>query len=51
MSKLEKLPEKNFKFILKRMYDDIDLFGRYGDLISHANKKIIKDFSVYKKSQ
>jgi len=43
MSKLEKLPEKNFKFILKRMYDDIDRFGRNGDLISHANQKIIKD--------
>jgi hypothetical protein len=43
MSKLEKLPEKNFKFILKRMYDDIDRFGRNGDLISGANKKIVKD--------
>jgi phospholipid N-methyltransferase len=34
MSKLEKLPEKNFKFILKRMYDDIDRFGRNGDFIT-----------------
>jgi len=43
MSKLEKLPEKNFKFILKRMYDDIDRFGRNGDLISGFNQKIVKD--------
>ena len=43
MSKLKKLPEKNFKFILKRMYDDIDRFGRNGDLISGANQKIVRD--------
>lgn len=39
MSKLEKLPKKNFKFILKRIYDDIEQFGQNGDLMSGDNKK------------
>ena len=38
MSKLEKLPQKNLRFILKRMSDDI--FIR--DLFSHANQIVIK---------
>ena len=38
MSKLEKLPQKNLRFILKRMSDDI--FIR--DLFSHANQRVIK---------
>jgi hypothetical protein len=43
MSKIEKLSEKNIKFILRRMYGDIDSFGTPRDLISGANQKIIKD--------
>ena len=38
MNKLEKLPQKNLRFILKRMSDDI--FIR--DLFSHANQIVIK---------
>ena len=38
MSKLEKLPQKNLKFILKRM--DEGIFIR--DLFSHANQIVIK---------
>jgi len=43
MSKLKKLPEKNLKFILKRMKDDIDRFGRPNNFISGSNRSIIKD--------
>lgn len=38
MSKLEKLPQKNLKFILKRMHDGI--FIR--DLFSQANQRVVK---------
>ena len=43
MSKLKKLPEKNLRFILKRMKDDIDRFGRPNDFISGSNRSIIND--------
>jgi hypothetical protein len=38
MSKLEKLPQKNLKFILKRMNEGIDT----RDLFSHTNQRVIK---------
>jgi len=43
MSKLKKLPKKNHKYILKRMKDDIDRFGRPRELISGSNNAVIKD--------
>jgi len=39
MSKLEKLPQKNLKFILKRMNESLDKTS----LISHHNQKVIKE--------
>jgi len=38
MSKLEKLSQKNLKFILKRMNEGIDT----RDLFSHTNQRVIK---------
>ena len=38
MSKLEKLPQKNIKFILKRMDESINR----GDLFSHANQRQLR---------
>jgi predicted transcriptional regulator YdeE len=43
MSKLEKLPQKNLKFILKRMNEGIELFGNRRQLISSSTQKIVKD--------
>lgn len=43
MSKLEKLPQKNLKFILKRMDEGIELFGNRRQLISRSTQKIVKD--------
>jgi hypothetical protein len=43
MSKLEKLPQKNLKFILKRMNEGIELFGDKKQLISRSTQKIVKD--------
>ena len=43
MSKLEKLPQKNLKFILKRMNEGIELFGDRRQLISSSTQKIVKD--------
>jgi hypothetical protein len=39
MSKLEKLPQKNLKFILKRMNESLDKTS----LISYHNQKVIKE--------
>jgi hypothetical protein len=39
MSKLEKLPQKNLKFILKRMDEGLDKTS----LISYHNQKVIKE--------
>jgi len=51
MSKLEKLPQKNLKFILKRMDEGIDS----GDLFSHTNQRVIRqifdDIGIDVKSQ
>ena len=38
MSKLEKLPQKNLRFILKRMSDDILI----RDLFSQGNQRLIR---------
>jgi len=43
MSKLEKLPQKNLKFILKRMNEGIELFGDKKQLISSSTQRIVKD--------
>jgi predicted transcriptional regulator YdeE len=43
MSKLEKLPQKNLKFILKRMNEGIELFGDRRQLISSSTQRIVKD--------
>ena len=43
MSKLEKLPQKNLKFILKRMNEGIELLGDRRQLISSSTQKIVKD--------
>lgn len=43
MSKLEKLPQKNLKFILKRMNEGIEQFGDGRQLISSSNQKIVRD--------
>ena len=43
MSKLEKLPQKNLKFILKRMNEGIELFGDRRQLISSSTQRIVKE--------
>jgi hypothetical protein len=43
MSKFKSLSEKNMKFLLRRMYEDINNFGSTRDLISGVNQKILKD--------
>ena len=43
MSKFKNLTEKNMKFLLKRMREDIYNFGSTRHLISGANQKILKD--------
>jgi hypothetical protein len=43
MSKFKNLTEKNMKFLLKRMREDIYNFGSTRDLISGVNQKILKD--------
>jgi hypothetical protein len=43
MSKFKSLSEKNIKFLIKRMREDINNFGLTRDLISGVNKKILTD--------
>jgi hypothetical protein len=43
MSKFKNLTEKNMKFLLRRMYEDINNFGSTRHLISGVNQKILKD--------
>jgi hypothetical protein len=43
MSKFKNLTEKNMRFLLKRMREDINNFGSTRNLISGVNQKIIKE--------
>jgi len=43
MSELIKLPQKNLRFILKRMKNDIERFGRPNELIGQTNNTVIKN--------
>lgn len=43
MSKLKKLPEKNLRFILKKMEEGIGRFGTPNELINHSNNSVVKD--------
>jgi hypothetical protein len=43
MSKLKNLTEKNMRFLLRRMYNNIVDYGRPRELVSGANQKIVKD--------
>ena len=43
MSKFKNLTEKNMRFILKKMNNDIDNYGQPTELVSGVNEKIVKD--------
>jgi len=43
MSKFKNLTEKNMRFLLKRMNNNIGDYGRPSELVSGANQKIVKD--------
>jgi hypothetical protein len=43
MSKLKNISEKNMRFILKRMNNDIDNYGLPTELVSGINEKIVKN--------
>jgi len=43
MSRLKNLPQKNLKFILKKMNEGIDQFGTGRQLFSQANQKVVND--------
>jgi len=43
MSKFKNITEKNMRFLLKRMKNDIGDYGRPRELVSGANQKIVKD--------
>jgi len=43
MSKFKNLTEKNMRFLLKRMNNNIGDYGRPRELVSGANQKIVKD--------
>ena len=43
MSKFKNLTEKNIRFLLKRMNNNIGDYGRPRELVSGANQKIVKD--------
>jgi hypothetical protein len=42
MSKFKNLTEKNMRFLLKRMNNDINEYGKPTELVSGLNKKIVK---------
>ena len=43
MSKFKNLTEKNMRFILKKMNNDIGNYGQPRELVSGVNEKIVKD--------
>ena len=43
MSKFKNLTEKNMRFLLKRMNNNIGDYGQPKELVSGANQKIVKD--------
>jgi hypothetical protein len=43
MSKFKNLTEKNMRFILKKMNNDIGKYGQPRELVSGVNEKIVKD--------
>ena len=43
MSKFKNLTEKNMRYLLRRMYNNIVDYGRPRELVSGANQKIVKD--------
>ena len=43
MSKFKNFTEKNMRFILKRMNNDIDNYGKSRELVSGINEKIVKN--------
>jgi len=43
MSKFKNLTEKNMRFILKKMNNDIGKYGKPRELVSGVNEKIVKD--------
>jgi len=43
MSKFKNLTEKNIRFLLRRMNNNIGDYGRPKELVSGANQKIVKD--------
>lgn len=43
MSKFKNLTEKNMRFLLKRMNNNIDNYGQPTELVSGVNQKIVKD--------